>query len=380
MSTPQTPDAELVQPWEKTADERESVETAEQSLFDLLGSDPEFAEEKPKRKRRSTKSEQEDEDPENEDGSQSDEDEGNDDSPDESDFDDEDDDFEDEDDDFDDEYEDGEEDDADDEYDDDDLHVVKVDGEEIEVPYEELVAGYSRTEYLTRTRQKEAAEHRSAMEGVSKAQAEYVEKLELMEQALEQLDPAEPDWEKIQRENPNQFGAIFAAHQKRKQVREAVAAERKAEAEKAAAAQADAQSAYVAEQYELLTRAVPAWRKDQKVMAKEIGEITEFAQNHLGFTQEELAAVNDHRVILALRAARRGFEMETGGKKLLRKKKRSRTLRPSGEKRGRTRKTGKRNRGNAKRIDRRAERVARTGRVQDAVSLFETMLEEGVDL
>lgn len=376
MSKPQaTPDAELVMPWEKTAEERESVETAESSLFDLLGSDPEFAEPE-KRKKRPARSENEDEDPENEDGSHLDEDDEDHDSF----ADDEggDDDSEDGDDDA--EYEDDEDDASDDEYDDDDLHVVKVDGEEIEVDYEELVAGYSRTEYLTRTRQKEAAEHRQAMQGVQQVRTEYAEKLELMEQALDQLSPAEPDWEKVQRENPDNFGAIFAAHQKREQVRKAVAKEKEAEAERAAEAQAEAQSAYVAEQYELLTSAVPKWGKDQKAMAKEIGEISTFAMQHLGFTEEEMAGVNDHRVILALRAAKRGFEMETGGKKLLRKKKRTRTLRPSGEKRGKTQKTGGRRRRGGKRIQKRAERVARTGRVQDAASLFEGMLEDGADL
>ena len=229
MSTPQsTPDAELVMPWEKTAEERESVDTAEQSLFDLLGSDPEFAE-KPKRKKREAVAELEDEDPEDEDGSHLEEDDEDHDSF--ADDEDGDEDFDEEDDDA--EYEEDEEDADSEEYEDDDLHVVKVDGEEIEVEYDELVAGYSRTEYMTRTRQKEAAEHRQAMTGVSQVRSEYAEKLELMEAALNQLSPAEPDWEQVQRDNPAQFGAIFAAHQKREQVRKAVAAEKEAEAEQA---------------------------------------------------------------------------------------------------------------------------------------------------
>jgi len=371
---PATPDAELVMPWEKSADERESVETAEESLFDLLGSDPEFATKKErKRNKAAAQAELEDEDPDDEDGPHLEEDDEDQDSF----ADDEDEDDVEDDDDF--EYEDDEDDASGDEDYDDELHVVKVDGEELEVEYEELVAGYSRTEYLTRTRQKEAAEHRTAMQSVSQVRTEYAEKLELMEQALDQLSPAEPDWEKVQRENPDQFGAIFAAHQKREQVREAVAKEKDAEAEQAAESQADAQSAYVAEQFELLTNAIPKWGKDQKAMAKEIGEISQFAITNLGFTEEEMGTVNDHRVILALRAAKRGFEMETGGKKLLRKKKRTRTLRPSGEKRGKTQKTGKRRRRGGKRTQKRAERVARTGRVTDAASLFEGMLEDGAD-
>ena len=378
MSKPQaTPEAQLVMPWEKTAEERDSVETAESSLFDLLGSDPEFATPE-KDKKRPPVSEREDEDPNDEDGPLPDEnDEDQDSLADEGD---EDDDFEEEDDDL--EYEDDEDEADGDEYEDDGLHVVKVDGEEIEVEYEELVAGYSRTEYLTRTRQKEADEYRQAMQGVQTAQSEYAEKLELMTQALDQLSPTtEPDWEKVQRENPAEFGAIFAAHQKREKVRKAVAAEKKAEAEMLADTQAEKQSAYVSEQFEMLTNAIPVWKKDQKAMAEEIGEISNFAVNHLGFTEGEMATVNDHRVILALRAAKRGFEMETGGKKLLRKKKkRTRTLRPSGEKRGKTQKTGKRRRLSAKRNQKRGAKVARTGRVQDAASLFEGMLEDGADL
>jgi len=357
-------------PWEKTAEERESVDTAESSLFELLGSDPEFAE----KGKRPSGGDDEDEDPDDEDGSHS-EDDRNDDSRDSED---EDDDFEDEDDDF--EYEEDEDEASGDEYEDDELHVVKVDGEELEVDYEELVAGYSRTEYLTRTRQKEAAEHRDAMSSVRAQQTEYSEKLDLMQKALDQLAPGEPDWEQVQRDRPNEFAALFAAHQKRVKVQEAVKAEAEAEAQKAQKSAADAHSDYVAEQHELLLRAIPAWGKDQKVMAGEIGEISDFAVEHLGFTKEELAGVNDHRVILALRAAKRGIEMEKGGKKLLRKKRRSRNLKPSGEKRGRTPKKGTRRRANKKRDQRRANRVARTGRVQDAASLFEGMLEDGADL
>lgn len=377
MSKPQaTPDAELVMPWE-TADERESVETAEESLFELLGSDPEFEEKGSRKKGRPAN--EDSEHPENEDGSQSEEDEEDLDLDD--DFEDHDPEEQEGDDDLEEEYEDGEEEEAEEEDVGDDLHVVKVDGEEIEVTYDELVSGYSRTEYLTRTRQKESAEHREAMQGVETARAEYAEKLELMAQALDQLDPGEPDWEKIQRENPNDFGAIFAAHQKRVKVREAVAAEKAAEAKKSAEALAQQQSDYVAEQFELLTQAVPEWRKDQKAMAADIGAIREFAQTTLGFSEQEVDSINDHRVILALRAAKTGFELEQGGRKALRnKRRRGRTLRPSGEKRGRTRKTGGRRSSSGKRIASASRRVARTGNVTDAASLFETMLEDGADL
>ena len=211
METPQgTTDTELVQPWEKETTDA-SVETAEQSLFDLLGSDPEF-----------DGDEDRGEDPAENDGplpdgiEEDDAGEG--------------DDVE-YDDDAGDEGEDevsGEDDEDEDLADDegDETYSVTVEGEDIEVSFDELLNGYSRTEYLTRTRQRESAAHKSAMSDVQTARSEYTEKLELMDQALGELNPSEPDWEQVQRENPGQFGALFAAHQKREKVRSAVAAEK----------------------------------------------------------------------------------------------------------------------------------------------------------
>ena len=366
METPQgTTDTELVQPWEKETTDA-SVETAEQSLFDLLGSDPEF-----------DGDEDRGEDPAENDGplpdgiEEDDAGEG--------------DDVE-YDDDAGDEGEDevsGEDDEDEDLADDegDETYSVTVEGEDIEVSFDELLNGYSRTEYLTRTRQRESAAHKSAMSDVQTARSEYTEKLELMDQALGELNPSEPDWEQVQRENPGQFGALFAAHQKREKVRSAVAAEKTVEAERIAQDQAEKNDAYMADQFEMLKHAVPTWGKDQKVMAKDVGDIVDFAQKELGYTEQELSGVMDHRVILTLRAAMRGVEMESGGKKKLRKKQtkakqRKRTMQPK----GRSKTATSSSRRDSKRVSKHSEKVARTGKQGDAAALFNAMLEDGADL
>ena len=368
MDTPQgSTDTELVQPWEK-GEAPESVATAEQSLFDLLGSDPDFADEV---------GEEQDEDPTNESEPLPDDVEEGDDG--EGDDVEEDDDAGDEDDEDQDVGEEDEDDDlTDDEDNEEEIYLVTVEGEDIEVTFDELMNGYSRTEYLTRTRQRESAAHKAAMTDVQTAGSEYAEKLTMMDEALAQLNPAEPDWEQVQRDNPAQFGALFSAHQNREKVAQAVRAEQALELEKAQGVLAEDNDVYMSEQMDLLTHSVPAWKKDEKAMGREINEISAFAQKELGFTEAELAGIVDHRMILTLRAAMRGKEMESGGKKKLRNKgkQQKRAMQPKGRSRKATNAKGK----GKKRIAKHAERVARTGTQQDAAALFNAMLDDGADL
>lgn len=359
---------DVLMPWEQAGAEKQSEGEAEKSLFDILGSEPEFAED----------GDEGEEEPEDEDGLPPDEE---DDADGESESEDEDEDLEEEDED---EFEDEDEDEDDDfeededseEEEDDGLHVVKVDGEEIEVSYDELLNGYSRTEYLTRTRQKEAEEHRSALAEVQAQRAQYAERLEEVEGVLNQLTGSEePDWDKIEKERPQEFPKLFKEYQQRKKAAEAIKAEREKESQALTKQQAQQQQEKLNQEFELLQQAIPEW-KDPVKMKEGISKLASFAVDKLGFTQEELNQVYDHRILLMLQKAHQADQMESKGRrKLNQTKRKSRKMKPGGRKRTSTK--NKKSKGTKKHA-KRAERVARSGSVHDAARLFDGLLEDEV--
>jgi len=91
--------------------------------------------------------------------------------------------------------------------------TVKVDGEEVEVPLDELINGYSRQSDYTKKTQ-ELAEERKAIQAerdqlkeVEQERVQYAHLLKALQDSLE-AEPAEPDWDKLYQENPAQFAYV----------------------------------------------------------------------------------------------------------------------------------------------------------------------------
>jgi GNAT superfamily N-acetyltransferase len=184
---------------------------------------------------------------------------------------------------------------------------VKVNGEELEVTEEEAARGYSRTQDYTRKTQ-ELAERRKAFEqneqAVLQERQRYAEVLERLEQMVAPADAQEPDWATLREElDPAEYNRAVADYQLEK-IR---AKELREERERVAAVQqrdAMLQRARIAEQeYTRLLETVPEW-KDQAVAKKDMEAIVGYAES-IGFTQNDVAEVLDHRLMRVLRDAAR---------------------------------------------------------------------------
>lgn len=181
---------------------------------------------------------------------------------------------------------------------------VKVNGQEIEVTEDEAVKGYSRTEDYTRKTQ-ELAEKRKAFEAESEAvrgeRQRYATQLAQLEKVLKDATPAEPDWDTLRDGDPAVFAATYAAWKQHQDRIEAISAERtKAEQKVQADRVAKMQDALKAESTKLL-EAIPAWKDDAVAKAEKV-KVAEYARAQ-GYTDDELSAVTDHRVIKILRDA-----------------------------------------------------------------------------
>ena len=90
----------------------------------------------------------------------------------------------------------------------DQIVTVKVDGKEQEVTLREALNGYSRTaDYSRKTM--ELAEQRKAMQAefqaVQEERQQYAQLLTALSGQLQSLQPAEPDWETLYREDPLEY-------------------------------------------------------------------------------------------------------------------------------------------------------------------------------
>lgn len=248
---------------------------------------------------------------------------------------------------------------------------VRVDGQEIEVPLPELIAGYSRQSDYTR-KTTEVANQRKALEAeaaeIRTARDQYAQRLTALESALTEAMPAEPDWDTLRKENPNEYAALKVEYRERQEQLARVRAEGdrvRGEQERDFHTRVQAIRQQEAEK---LIQAIPEWRDEAKA-APEKAKLVEYAASY-GMDADYLDAVTDHRFVVLLRKAQKYDELQTKGKAAIQEKAATaQVLKPGGRPQNTT--------GKAKRTDvqRKAERLERSGRVDDAAKLFEHLFE-----
>jgi len=271
-----------------------------------------------------------------------------------------------------DEEEEDEDDDSEEDLEEEELHAVTVDGQRREITYEELVNGYSFQAHNTRTAQ-QLAEGRSALEDetaqVRQSRDRYSERLTQVEQALTNAAPQEPDWEALEKEDPQKFAVenakwqrhqrqLAAVHEEQKKVRDEQVQDRQGQIE-----------TYRAQEGAKLLEVIPEW-KDEEKLRDGATKVADYART-LGYTDEEIAQVYDHRAILMMRKAMLHDQSLVKGKAKIRAKKKGsggKTLKP-GVKRSRKSPSSKRMKG--------ARRQLReSGRVKDATKFLEQYLPD----
>jgi hypothetical protein len=239
-------------------------------------------------------------------------------------------------------------------------YKVKIDGKEEEVPLSELVAGYQRQADYTRKTQRLAEERRRVTEEYQQAAEErrrYAAALQALEQ---QLVGQEPDWEQLQRENPAVFAAEFAAYQKRLKALEAIRKEQEALQVLAAQQQQELLQQRLEQERELLLAAIPEWVDGERA-TQERRALIEYGKS-LGFTDEELNQIYDHRVVKLLRNAWLFDQARQKTAKIKDGQPAVKTAPPGGAK------------VNVTARKKAMERLSKTGSLEDAASVFEVML------
>ena len=247
------------------------------------------------------------------------------------------------------------------------IFSVKIDGTEVEVTLDELQKGYSRTlDYTRKTQQ--IAEVRKQAEGELQAvraeREQYSQLLSALEAQVQQAAQPNIDWDRLYNEDPIEWVRQREVMRDNQDRAAAIQSEKQRLSQLSQQEQAQFMQQKLQQEQEALLAAIPDWKDAEKAKAEKT-LLVEFGQK-IGFTPEELKSVVDHRAVLMLRKAALYDQMMS---------KRG-NIKPVTNNGPRPAKPGAAGRvSNSTESVRAQQRVAKTGRVDDAANAIFQLLK-----
>jgi len=247
---------------------------------------------------------------------------------------------------------------------------VKVDGMEQEVPEDEVIKGYQRMADYTRKTQALAEERKrfeaEELAAVRAEREEYASRLTALQEAVQALAPdREPDWNSLRNTmSPDEFTSAFAEYQGTRQRIEKIRAERDRVDALTREDSDRVRAGRLRGEREKLMDALPDLKDPDKGKAL-TADLYAYGAT-LGFTEDMVNSVEDHRLLVLLDKARRFDEAQRRKPKIEEKIHRAvDALKPSGA--ASHPKPSEVERGQAK--------LMQSGRVEDAALLITQQLE-----
>lgn len=244
--------------------------------------------------------------------------------------------------------------------------TVKVDGKEVAVTLEELQNGYSRTQDYTRKTQQIAEVRKQVEQETQAVRAERQQYAQLLGALQAQLQATEPqvDLDRLYNEDPIEWVRQKEVMRERQEKALAIQAEQQRLAQLSQYEQQRAMEEQLSKEKDALLAALPEWRDPKKAQAEK-ALVVESAKA-AGFSEEDLKSVYDHRLVLLLRKA--GLYDQMMSKR--------QGIKPVVNNGPRPAKPGAAGRVSTTTESTRAkQRLAKTGRIDDAVSAIELLLK-----
>ena len=246
---------------------------------------------------------------------------------------------------------------------------VKANGEELEVSLDELLSGYSRTaDYQKKTQslaeQRKAVEaERSKIEETAKVRDTYAQRLQVIEQLLQQQSGTE-NLAELRDNDPIAYALAIADRSEKEKQLSAIQAERQRVQQEQAQQQAQVLQSHIQQEQQKLVELIPEFKDDAK--AEVIRRDIRSYAKAIGFSDQELSQVYDSRAVSALYKSMM-YDKLVAGKPSTHKKVQSapKTLKPGTS-------NPKSSESEAKKKD--FERLRQSGNKKDAARLFERFL------
>ena len=250
-------------------------------------------------------------------------------------------------------------------------YTIKVDGKEYEVGIDELKDGYQRQADYTRKSQA-LAEQRKETENIQSERMQLEQERQMYANGLQMLQEQQTaklqdfdkvEWETLKQEDP------YAYMIKKDEYRDAqervgnLQAEQRLVQQEQSQQMQQARAHFVQQEYARLVSALPEWNDKDSTIKKDIQEYA----TSVGFRPEEINQLADHRSVLIIKKA---MEFDKLTKKVAPKKKAVKKV-PKVQKAGRG--TSKEETA-AEELKSKRARLRKTGKQDDAASLFYDML------
>lgn len=182
---------------------------------------------------------------------------------------------------------------------------VRIGDDEVDLTLEELRLGYMRQGDYTRKTQQVAEGRKQAeaeLEALTAQRESYANQLAQLETALNQSEPTQEYWDALQSEDPIEYVKQREALRDRRDALAQVQSEQqRVQQEQYQQLQVQTQERLKQEADKLLD-VIPEWR-DADVAQKQKNAVYTYAQRHLGYSEQELSQIGDHRAVNALRKA-----------------------------------------------------------------------------
>jgi hypothetical protein len=243
--------------------------------------------------------------------------------------------------------------------------TVKVDGEEVEVTLDELQKGYSRTKDYTRKTMELAEQRKAAEAELQQIRAERERYAAMLEQLQAQApQEKEPDWDRLYQSDPIEWVRQRELWRDKKERQQQLESERQRLMYQRQQEQAQEMQRIAAENQQKLLEAVPEWADPEKG-TQERQAVKKYLQE-IGFSNEEVSQIYDHRAVLVARDAMRYRQMMAKKQSVQPTQTKTKTAKPGvattvSEQSTKTKK-------------RSLQRLQQTGRVADAAAAIENLL------
>jgi len=246
---------------------------------------------------------------------------------------------------------------------------VKVDGDEVEVSLDELLNGYSRqSDYQRKTQtlaeQRKAVEAGQArIEEAARLRDTYAQRLQVIEQMLSQ-SPQE-DLQALKENDPIAYSVKVAEQVERERHLAAIRTERQQLTMRQVAEQQNRLRGHLSQESERLKTAIPDLADEVKgeVVRK---EIRDFARS-IGFNENELSQVYDHRAVLTLYKAMQYDKLQKGRPQVTKKVSEAPKMMRSGA-------TGRQETASDEQFKKMRQSLKKSGNAKDAARIFEQLI------
>ena len=254
------------------------------------------------------------------------------------------------------------------------LYAVTIDGETSEVPLDELISGYQRRATYTQRHQELAKEREglnAELEELGPTKQALKQTYEQYQQVLGELQkqmqaantPANLDWDALERENPVQWLKLKELERQRAGEIQAVQTDQVRMAEILEGENNKKLQERLSVERTLVLEKIPEW-SDSDLQASEQRKLVEFGKG-VGFSDDELNTLYDHRALVVLRDAMRYNELTTGDKTTAAKSN-------IGSVKSGNKETSRRTRSREAKAKR--AQLKKTGKVNDAAAIFAEIL------